>query len=60
MKPMLPQKQDEGSVLKKQPDAKLERRQPAPRRRRRTIIDGPFTESKELLGGSWPPGAKRR
>ena len=29
------------------------------RRRRPTILDGPFTESKELLGGAWPPGWAR-
>jgi hypothetical protein len=30
------------------------------RRRKPTVIDGPFTESKELLGGSWPTGSVRR
>jgi hypothetical protein len=31
-----------------------------PVRRRKTIIDGPFAESKELFGGQWPPGSSRR
>jgi hypothetical protein len=30
------------------------------RRRKPTITDGPFTESKELIGGSTPPNATRR
>jgi len=30
------------------------------RRRRQTILDGPYTESKELFGGQWPPGWTRR
>jgi hypothetical protein len=29
------------------------------RRRRQTIVDGPFTESKELFGGQWPPSSVR-
>lgn len=31
-----------------------------PVRRRKTIIDGPFAESKELFVGQWPPGSSRR
>jgi len=30
------------------------------RRRKPVIIDGPFTESKEMLGGFSPPGSARR
>lgn len=30
------------------------------RRRKPIIIDGPFTESKEMLGGFSPPGSVRR
>jgi len=30
------------------------------RRRRRTFTDGPFTESKELIGAYRPPNASRR
>jgi hypothetical protein len=26
------------------------------RRKRKTVIDGPFTESKELIGGTGTPG----
>jgi hypothetical protein len=29
-------------------------------RRRQTIVDGPYTESKELFGGQWPPASTRR
>ena len=60
MKPMLPSEQEKSPISKEQPDAKIPLTRPVPRRRRPTIIDGPFTESKELLGGWWPPGAKRR
>jgi hypothetical protein len=43
-------------------NAEPERRTPQPRVRRRKppITDGPFAESKEMLGGYAPPGASRR
>lgn len=36
------------------------RRRPRVRRRKPPITDGPFAETKELLGGWAPPGSARR
>lgn len=55
---------DPGEPVNERDDHRAEshedRTRPAGRRRKATVIDGPFTESKELLGGQWPPGWVRR
>ncbi|HEV8497976.1 MAG TPA: hypothetical protein VGQ56_13975 [Gemmatimonadaceae bacterium] len=49
-----------GPVNGRAPDSSANQRQPHVRRRTATITDGPFAETKELLGGWTPPASARR
>jgi len=49
-----------GPVNGRAPDSSADRGGRDVRRRKPTITDGPFTETKELLGGWAPPGSVRR
>jgi hypothetical protein len=53
---------EDGSGPVRWVNAEPEHRAPRPRVRRRKppITDGPFAESKEMLGSYSPPGAARR
>lgn len=49
-----------GAVNGRAPGSSADRGERGVRRRKPTITDGPFAETKELLGGWSPPGSVRR
>ena len=49
-----------GALVNGPPDSSDGKRRPRVRGRKPPITDGPFTETKELLGGWAPPGSARR
>ena len=49
-----------GGLVNGSPDSGDDRRRPRVRRRKPPVTDGPFAETKELIGGWTPPGSARR